>query len=103
MEIMIILTYQSDHGLHASIVWGQDKMANILQMTFQIYSCMKKVVFWFKFHLILSQWFLINKKPALIQIMTWHKPSDKPLPELIMAWFIDTWALIQYKDVVLPV
>ena len=27
----------------------------------------------------------INNKPALVQVMAWHKIGDKPLPEPMMA------------------
>ena len=34
---------------------------------------------------------LINKKPALGQIMDWHETGDKPLSESMMLYFIDTY------------
>ena len=33
----------------------------------------------------------ISNKPALVQIMAWHRTSDKPLSEPMMAGFTDTY------------
>ena len=33
----------------------------------------------------------IHNIPALVQIMAWHRPDDKPLYEPIMAWFTDAY------------
>ena len=33
----------------------------------------------------------INKTPALIQIMAWHRPGDKPLSEPMLTQFTDTY------------
>ena len=33
----------------------------------------------------------INNKPALVQIMAWCQPGNKPLPEPMMAWFADAY------------
>ena len=33
----------------------------------------------------------INNIPALIQIMAWHRPGDKPLSEMMMALVTDTY------------
>ena len=31
----------------------------------------------------------IDNKPALVQVMAWHRIGDKPLPELMMTKFTD--------------
>ena len=36
----------------------------------------------------------IDNKPALVQIMAWHRTGDKPLPEPMMALFIDAYAAL---------
>ena len=60
--------------------WGQDKMADILQMIFTNALCFKKIiVFWFKFHLSL-----------LVQIMAWCWSGNKPLSEPMMSQFTDS-------------
>ena len=33
----------------------------------------------------------INNKPALVQVMAWRQIGDKPLPEPMMAQFIDAY------------
>ena len=33
----------------------------------------------------------INNKPALVQVMAWCRTGDKPLPELMLAQFTDTY------------
>ena len=33
----------------------------------------------------------INKITALVQIMAWHWPGDKPLPEPMLAQFTDVY------------
>ena len=33
----------------------------------------------------------IDNKPALVQVMAWHRTGDKPLPEPMMTQFIDAY------------
>ena len=62
--------------------WRWDKMAAVFQTTFSNeFSRMKMFEFWSKFHWSL---FLINKITALVQIMAWRRPGDKPLSEPVM-------------------
>ena len=35
----------------------------------------------------------IDNKPALVWVMAWHQIGDKPLPELMMTQFTDTYML----------
>ena len=34
---------------------------------------------------------LINNIPALVQIMAWRRPGDKPLSDLVMAYYTDAY------------
>ena len=33
----------------------------------------------------------VDNKPALVQVMAWHRTGDKPLPEPILAHFTDAY------------
>ena len=33
----------------------------------------------------------VNNKPALIQIMSWHRTGNRPFSEPIVAWFVDAY------------
>ena len=33
----------------------------------------------------------IDNKPSLVQVMAWRRTGDKPLPEPMMAMFIDAY------------
>ena len=33
----------------------------------------------------------IDNKPALVQVMAWHRTGDKPLPELMLTQFTDVY------------
>ena len=62
--------------------WGRDEMNNISQTTFSnVFSSMKMFEFRLKFHWSLFLMGLINNIPALVQIMAWRRPGDKPLSE----------------------
>ena len=62
--------------------WGRSKMSAILQTTFShAFSSMKMYEFRFRFYFNL---FPINNISALVQIMAWHRPGDKPLSEPMM-------------------
>ena len=59
--------------------WGRDKMAAISKTTFShAFSWMKMYEFRLRFHWSL---FLMVQLTALVQIMAWHRPGDKPLSE----------------------
>ena len=64
--------------------WGRDKMAAILQMTFQMHflewKCMHSIENSLKF----VPKSPINNVPALFQIMACCRPGDKPLSETMM-------------------
>ena len=60
--------------------WVRDKMAAIFQTTFSNAFCWMKM---YEFRLKISLKFVpqgpINNIPALVQIMAWRRPGDKPL------------------------
>ena len=99
--------------------WGRDKMADISQTIFSnVFSSMKMLEFRLQFH-----WSLftdkgpINKIPALVQIMAWRRPGDKPLSEPMLVnlstqicvtrpqWVnkmgSETITIIHYNDVII--
>ena len=63
--------------------WGRDKMAAIFQTTFS------NAFSWMKMHKFRSLKFVprgpMNNIPALVLIMAWRRPGDKPLSEPMMA------------------
>ena len=63
--------------------WGRDKMAVFFQTFSNTFSWMKMYEFWLTFHWSL---FLraINNIQALVQIMAWRRPGDKPLSEPVI-------------------
>ena len=63
--------------------WSQVKMATISQMTFSnaFSSWMKMYEFRWRFFLKFVPQVWTNSIPTLVQIMAWHRPRDKPLPE----------------------
>ena len=64
--------------------WGRDKMAAISQTTLSIaFSLMKMLEFQLNFHWSLPKG-PINNIPALVQIMAWRRPGDKPISEPVM-------------------
>ena len=65
--------------------WGQDKMAAIFQTFSNVFSWMKMYQFWLiSFSLKFVPKGPISNVPALVQIMAWHLPGDKPLSEPMM-------------------
>ena len=62
--------------------WGRDKMDAISQTTFSSAFFFNENV-WIPIKILLK--FVpkgpINTIPALVQIMAWRRPGDKPLPE----------------------
>ena len=62
--------------------WGRDEIDAIVQTTFwNAFSWMKKYELSLKISLKFVPKFQINNIPALIQIMAWRRPGDKPLSE----------------------
>ena len=57
--------------------WGRNKMDAISQMTFS-----NTFDDWMSLEISLK--FVINKIPALVKIMVWRRPGDKPLSEPMM-------------------
>ena len=65
--------------------WGRDKMDAISQTTpSSAFSWMKIFEFRIKFQWSFVPKCPINNKPALVQIMAWCRPGDKPLSEPMM-------------------
>ena len=61
---------------------GGDKMAAISQTkSLNAFSWMKMCEFWLRFHLKCVPEGPINNIQALVQIMAWRRPGDKPLSE----------------------
>ena len=61
--------------------WGRDKMAAFSQTTLSnAFSWMKQLEF-IKISLKFVPKGLVNNTPALVLIMTWRRPGDKPLSE----------------------
>ena len=78
-------------GLNLLTYRGWNRMVSTSQMTYSnAFSCVKIVVFWFKFH-----WFIrkgpINNKLTLVQRMAWRRTGNKPL--------FDAWASYQIRKV----
>ena len=65
--------------------WGQDKMGAISQMTFSSAFSLNET-FWIPIKISLK--FVpkspINNIPALVEIMAWRRPGDKPLSQPMM-------------------
>ena len=64
--------------------WGQDKMDAILQTFSNAFSWMKLWIS-LKFSLKFVPAGPINNIPALVQIMAWYRPGNKPLSEPMMS------------------
>ena len=84
----VILTWHvSGHWLNAVnwSHWGPDKVDDILQTTFSNAFCWMKM-FWLqlKFHWVFFPKGPIHNIPALVQIMAWRGPGEKPLSEPMM-------------------
>ena len=83
-------TYYCSIGLCLSVRvlthWGRDKMADFFRTTFSnAFSSMKMCEFRlnFHFHKFVSK-DPINNISALVKIMAWRRPGDKPLSEPMM-------------------
>ena len=72
-------------GFNLLTHWDWDKMASIGQTTFlNAFSYMKMYKFQLRFHWNLFPKGPINNITALVQIMVWRRPGDKPLSESMM-------------------
>ena len=68
-----------------------DKMVTISATTFEnVFSCIRCIV-----SIEISLQFIafdqISNIPALVQIMAWRRPGDKPLPEPMLTRFTDAY------------
>ena len=90
---MVILWFPADACLTQ---WGRDKRADISQTTFL--NAFSWINVWISINISLT--FVlkgqINNIPALVQIMTWRRPGDKPLSESMM------FSLLTHVCVTLP-
>ena len=76
-------------GLNLLTNWGRDKMAAIFQMTFSnAFSWMKIYEFFIKMSLNFVPKGPVNNIPALVQILAWRQPGDKPISEPMMVRFV---------------
>ena len=67
--------------------WGRDIMDAIFQTTFSNgFSWMKIYEFRLRFHWSLFLGVQFNNIPALVQIMAWRRPGDKPLFEPMLVF-----------------
>ena len=75
--------------------WDHDKMATIVQTTFSnAFHWMKNVWTSINISLKFVPKGLINNIPALVQIMAWRRPGDKPVYEAMMKqWWLDYWCI----------
>ena len=72
-------------GLNVLIHWSRDNMSAIYQRTFsKVFSWLKMIEFRLWFHFSFFPKGPFNNIPALVQIMAWHQPGDKPLCEPMM-------------------
>ena len=72
------------------LFWGRDKMAAITQTTLSnAFSWMKMLEFRLKFQLVPKG--PLNNIAALVHIMAWRRPGDKPLSEPMMTLFNDAY------------
>ena len=70
--------------------WVRDKMTAIFQ-TLKYPFLNENVGISFTISVMFVSKVPINSKPTLFQIMAWHRPGDKPLPEPMLSKFIDTY------------
>ena len=78
---------EEDDSVRRWTPWGRNKMAAIFQTAFSnAFSWMKMYKFLLRFHwsLFLVPKGTINNIPALVRIMAWRRPGDKPLSEPMM-------------------
>ena len=79
---MLMSLFPQDIVITVLTYWGRDKMTAIFQTTVSnAFSCMKIYWFWLKISLNFIPKGPINDIPALVQIMAWRRPGDKPLSE----------------------
>ena len=79
-NVFFILLSSSNQKYESLTHWGRGKMDAIFQTTISNgFSWMKMYEFRLKFHCLIN-----NNIPALVQIMAWRRPGDKPLPEVML-------------------
>ena len=70
--------------------WGRDKMAAVFQTTFSnAFFFNENVQISIKISLKFVPKGHIHNIPALVQIMAWRQPGDKPLSEPMLTQFTD--------------
>ena len=75
--------------------WGQDKFAdNIFKCIFLNENVWIFIKIWLKF---ISK-VRINNIPALVQIMAWRQPGDKPLSEPMMSLVADAYMRMNMNE-----
>ena len=85
MHVTTVITGDRQSAVIVFTHWGRDKMAAISQTTF--FKCIfLNEIAWISLKISLE--FVpkvrINNIAALVQIMAWRRPGDKPLPEPMM-------------------
>ena len=94
------------HTISALTHWGRDKMDAILPDNIFKFIFLNANL-WIVIKI--SQKFVpkgaMNNIPALVQVMAWHRPGDKPLSEPMMVKFTDAYmhhsALMSYGEVII--
>ena len=85
---------KSPQNIINTLIWGRDKMAAILQMTFlNAFSWIKISEFRVIFHWNL---FLIDNKSALVLVMACCLFGTKPLSKPMVTQFTDTYAYMRH-------
>ena len=93
---VIVLESNIHFGCRWYIHWSWDKMAISLQTTYSnAFSWMKMYEFPIKISLKFVPKGSINNIPALVQIMAWRWPGDKPLSEAMMVRLLMHICVIQ--------
>ena len=71
----------SSSNTNTNTQWGRDKIAAILQMTYQNLLYCKKIFFFIQISLKIVSKGPIYNKPTLVQIMAWRWVGNKPLSD----------------------
>ena len=80
--------------------WGWDEIDNLFQTTFSdSFSWLKMYQFWLWFHWSLFLWFKLYNIPALVGIIAWRRPGDKPLSEAVMVSLLMHICITQHHSV----
>ena len=80
-------------GISESLThWGRDNIAaNFADDIFKCIIMNENVWILIKISLNFVPKVWINNMPALVQIMAWHRPGNKPLSEQMMVCFTDAY------------